>query len=267
MADSTAVYTDIAFEDGLSDAHEQALSDRTEGCPDWFDESKSLLQKHKVGSLPFEVGDWFNQWIEQGRVLAEKHEAKTLQWDVGDWFARSPLPTDFPEAPKAYEIAEELLGIPRATLYDWASTALRIPVSVRSENLTWTHHRVVANGLPKADEATKKQWIDTAVAEKLSVKELRERLKSIQRPKVDSTRSFLVDLPQPLYSLVRNIARGRESTIRKVAGGLLKDYLELDEIKEMARIELKRAEERTYQKRRKAGLKTAELYDNLKLRQ
>ncbi len=242
-------------------------SDRIEeASPDWFSEGEALTEKHQTHSLQFNIGDWINE----GMALAEKHQTGTLQWDVGDWFNRCPLPDDIDGVPKPYDLAESVLGIQRSTLYDWASTAKRIPVSVRTEKLPFTHHRVIANGLPDADDATKKLWVDIAVAEKLSVNELKDRLRAScdpDRPKPNPTKSFVVKLPDLLYIKLRNIARGRASTVQVVAGEFLTDYLASDEASALADAELAVAEERTYQRRRRAGIRTARAYDPLGLRQ
>lgn len=231
--------------------------------PNWFEEATTLTEKHQVQSLQFDIGDWINE----GRVLAERHQTATLQWDMGDWFNRCPLPGDIDGVPKPYEIAESILGIQRSTLYDWASTAKRIPVSVRTEKLPYTHHRIVANELPDADDATKKRWLDIAAEEDLSVRQLQNRLvesRGSGDPK-PLTKSFLVKLPERLYLMLRNIARGQDSTVQIVAAEFLTAHLASDEVREMADIELKRAEERTYQRRRRAGIRTARAYNPLKL--
>jgi hypothetical protein len=237
-----------------------------EGSPDWFVEGEQLIEKHQTQSLQFGIGDWINE----GMALAEKHQTGTLQWNLGDWFNRCPLPDDIDGVPKPYDLAESVLGIPRSTLYDWASTAKRIPVSVRTEKLHYTHHRVIANGLPDADDDTKKRWVEIAVAEKLSVGDLKERLRASRdpdRPKPNPTKSLVVKLPDILYIKLRNIARGRESTAQVVAAEFLTEYLASDEIGKLAEVELAAAEERTYQRRRRAGIRTALAYDPLRLRQ
>ncbi len=236
--------------------------------PDWFVEGEQLIEKHQTQSLQFGIGDWINE----GMALAEKHQTGTLQWDFGDWFNRCPVPDDLDMegVPKPYDLAESMLGILRSTLYDWASTAKRIPVSVRTEKLRWSHHRAIANGLPDADDATKKRWVDIAVAEKLSTNELKDRLRASRdpdRPKPNPTKSLVVKLPDILYIKLRNIARGRESTVQVVAAEFLTEYLASDEVGKLADAELAVAEERTYQRRRRAGIKTARAYDPLKLRQ
>jgi hypothetical protein len=246
---------------------EGPVSVRTEEeSPDWFAEAETLTQKHQTQSLQFGIGDWINE----GMALAEKHQTATLQWDLGDWFNRCPLPDDIDGVPRPYDVAESMLGIPRSTLYDWASTAKRIPVSVRTENVPYTHHRIVANELPEADDATKKRWLDLAADEKLSVRQLQDRLRESRNPegpKPIPTKSFVVKLPDLLYIKLRNIARGRESTVQLVAAEFLTEYLASDEARVLEDAELAKAEERTHQQRRRAGIRTARAYDPCGLRQ
>lgn len=174
-----------------------------EGAPkDWFSKSNTIAERHQVRGLQFGIGDWINT----GLALAEKHKTATLQWEIGDWFNDCPLPEDMPISfgvPKAYDIAEEVFGISRATLYDWASTAKRIQISVRTEQLPFTHHRAIANGLPDADDETKKRWVAIAVQEKLSVNGLKERLRASRNPschKAAPMKAFVVKLPESLYA-------------------------------------------------------------------
>jgi hypothetical protein len=238
---------------------------RTEGAdPNWFDEAGTLAEKHQTENIQFEIGDWINE----GKALAEKHQTTSLQWDVGDWFNRCPLPDDVDGSPKPYDLAESMLGIQRSTLYDWASTAKRIPASVRTENVPFTHHRIVANELPNADDATKKRWLELAAAENLSVREFQDRLRESRgaaNPDLNPTKSFIVKVPERVYLTLRNIARGRESTVRVVAAEFLTTYLASDEVTKLADVELAQAEERTYQKRRRAGIRTARAYNPLGL--
>lgn len=248
----------------LFDVAETPVSAHTEEpAPDWFVEAETLTEKHQTRTLQFGIGDWINEC----RALAEKHQTATLQWDIGDWFNRCPLPDDIAGVPKPYDIAESLLGIQRSTLYDWASTAKRIPVSVRTENLPFTHHRIVANELPEADDATKKRWLDLAAYEKLSVRELQDRLRDSRNPDNPKprTKSFIVKLPECLYMTLRNLARGRESTVPVVAAEFLAEYLASDEVRQEADTCVVMAEERTHQRRRRAGIRTARAFDPLGL--
>jgi hypothetical protein len=247
---------------GLADPF---ISARTEEpAPDWFGEAETLTEKHQTQSLQFNIGDWINE----GMALAEKHQTATLQWDMGDWCNRCPLPDDTDGVPKAYDLAESLLGIPRSTLYDWASTAKRIPVSVRTEKLHFTHHRAIANGLPDADDATKKHWVDIAVDEKLSINELKDRLRESRNPDGPKppTKSIIVKLPRSLYLMLVDIASGQESKAQVVAAEFLTEYLASDETRALADAKRAKAEERTYQRRRRAGIRTALAYDPLGLR-
>ncbi len=234
--------------------------------PDWFDEGETLAEKHQTENIQFEIGDWINE----GKALAEKHQTATIQWDVGDWFNRCPLPDDATGLGTPYEIAESMLNLQRSTLYDWASTAKRIPISVRTENVPYTHHRIVANALPEADDATKKQWLELAAAEKLGVRAFQDRLRKSRtpgQPNLNPMKSFIVKLPEDIFTILNNIARGRESKVQFVAAEFLTEYLASDEVRTIAESELAAAEERTYQRRRRAGVRTARAYDPLGIQQ
>jgi hypothetical protein len=204
-------------------------------------------------------------WVEAGKSLANTYRVKGLQWTIGDWLNQYPPPPE-PSMGNAYEHGERILDIAKTTLYDWASTAKRMPSSVRAENrLSFTHHRAIANALADADEATKKRWVEDAISEEWSVADLNKRMRSVTEPTFNLPKSFNVKIPMYAFETLHSIARGRNSTDQKVASEILVEHLSSDEVKVQAAIELKQAQERTRERRQRAGRRTARAYDPLRL--
>lgn len=75
---------------------------------------------------------------------------------------------------KTYEHFSQELGIDANLLYDYKWVASRIEFSVRTENLTFSHYRLLAS---KDDEAIK-YWIGVASDNNLSVRGLKEAMKA-----------------------------------------------------------------------------------------
>jgi hypothetical protein len=94
-------------------------------------------------SLQFWIGDWLNYGE---RNYGDKYSSAVLQFK-GE-----------------YEIA---------TLHNIASIAKRVPISLRSEILSFGHHAVVAS-LPESDQ---KKWLKVAEDEELTVRKLTERIR------------------------------------------------------------------------------------------
>lgn len=208
-----------------------------------------------------------DEWVESGKSLASMYIVRGLQWIIGDWLNLYPPPAE-PEMGNAYEHGERILDIPKSTLYDWASTAKRMPLSVRAEKLPFTHHRAIANAQPNADEATKKRWVNDAIDKGWSVTELIKAMRTpVTGPTFNLPKSFVVKIPMHAFETLHSIARGRNSTDQKVASQILVAHLSSDEVKAQAALELKEAHERTRQRRRRAGVRTARAYDPLRLGQ
>jgi hypothetical protein len=106
------------------------------------------------------------EWTRAGAQLAK--QSNESHWAIADWLLTGA--EIIPSKKKRYDEAEKITGMERATLQDMASVASRI--SVRNENLTFFHHRLVAKMKP----AAQKKWLDYAEQRKLSVNSLRLEL-------------------------------------------------------------------------------------------
>jgi hypothetical protein len=121
------------------------------------------------------------EWQELAASLGEV--ASSIAFIVGDWlvYGQSLFGTDgFPDKKvdnRSYQIALAATGLDLSTLQNYAYVSRSIPYSLRSERLSWEHHRLLAK-LPDGD---KQGWIDACVAEvdagrRMSTRRLRKSL-------------------------------------------------------------------------------------------
>jgi hypothetical protein len=80
-------------------------------------------------------------WVDVGRLLAKLEGS--LQWLVGDWIVYGEA-IQWGDIPS---LAQEL-GFATQTLYDYASVSRKVQFSIRIENLSFAHHRLVMSMTP-----------------------------------------------------------------------------------------------------------------------
>ena len=108
----------------------------------------------------------FDEWMKLGEAL--KKANKTLQWWIGDWL-------NFGERKygSMYGQAIDSTGYDYGTLANFKYVADKVEFSLRSENLSFNHHLLVA----KLDEKQQKFWLKEAEKKDLSIKELKTAIK------------------------------------------------------------------------------------------
>lgn len=74
-----------------------------------------------------------------------------------------------------YDSWIEMTGLSIGTLTNIAQVARNIPMSLRQENLDFSHHMVIAQSVKT--EAQRKVWIEEAARQRLSVRELTASIK------------------------------------------------------------------------------------------
>lgn len=108
----------------------------------------------------------FESWIKIGESL--KSANKTLQWWIGDWL-------NFGERKygEKYTQVLEAVDYENKTLRDfkWVSGAVKL--SVRNDNLSFNHHRLVA----KLEEKEQSKWLLKAEQEDWSTREFKTAIK------------------------------------------------------------------------------------------
>jgi hypothetical protein len=111
----------------------------------------------------------YDQLEAVGVMLADIR--KKVQFAMGDW-----LVTVEERFPEKFSQAAELLEVSPGGLLDYIRVAKNVPRSYRRPELPWSHHRAVASLEPPEQ----KQWLDTAVTERLSHHQLRDRLRPVE---------------------------------------------------------------------------------------
>jgi hypothetical protein len=108
----------------------------------------------------------YEQLEAVGGLLGRMHQS--LRFAIGDWLLL--METRFPGK---WSQAAEVLGISEEGMREYLRVSERVPRSVRSEKLSWSHHRAVA----PLEPSKQKEWLKAAVTERLSHHQLRDRLR------------------------------------------------------------------------------------------
>jgi hypothetical protein len=213
----------------------------------------------------------FNQeaWENKGVELAKSDTE--VRWKLGKWLldGEPHLPYIPPEtiaghkveyAPDVYSIAERITGLSRITLKDLASTARRCPPSVRTDELSWSHHRVLINNRPDATEGQLKDWLRQAVDERLSVAKFKERTNPKKKPSSD-VKSFVVTVPLDVWETLKAIADEEDSSVPEVAAEWLSNVDEEPDTKIKREMAERSTAERRKERKRQVGGRVARTYD------
>lgn len=122
-----------------------------------------------VAWIPVEDMD-FSEWATAGRRLSAM--GRCGQWGLGDWIRYGN--SKFGER---YAWAARVTGYDVQTLMNMVYVASRFEISRRRENLSWSHHETLA----ALDPDEQDRWLDRAVADRLSISDLRGELRSLRR--------------------------------------------------------------------------------------
>ena len=135
------------------------------------------IGKFKLTAIGIEISEGITEEEADalGDFLMQVEESR--QWWLGDW-ANSYIDLDANqyEASAVYKRLSERFGISAKTLKDYAYVCRNVPASVRTDGLSFSHHKLVVG---RDDMQELLQW---AVDEGASVKALRERIKEIDAP-------------------------------------------------------------------------------------
>ena len=130
--------------------------------------------KKKVLKKPAVDEPQLKRWVEKGKSLVTAKSGN--QWKIGDWILAGE--ETFGKK-RAYDIAQEVTGMKRATLYLFKDTAECFPISTRVKNLFFGHHRLVAD--KEYTHARRMQLLRTALKRKMSVAKFDAYLKSREK--------------------------------------------------------------------------------------
>lgn len=119
----------------------------------------------------------YHSWIVEGRRIGAMWRGSP--WWIGDWllYGTSRWGEQYAEAAK-------ITGYDPKSLRNMRYVSSRFELSLRRDNLTWSHHALLA-GL---DPEEHKFWLDRAAADKMSVEDLRIELRAAQRGHYSSSK-------------------------------------------------------------------------------
>ncbi len=92
-----------------------------------------------------------DKWLELGDLLFRFHQS--IQWLIGDWLIYG----DEQKWGETDKLAKKL-GYEATTLYEYKSVAKSIPFELRTDRLSFGHHKLVAS----KDSEEQKYWLERA---------------------------------------------------------------------------------------------------------
>lgn len=107
----------------------------------------------------------YEDWLRAGCQLGTL--GRTSGWWIGDWIRFGTA-----HYGAKYTAAARITGYDPQTLMNMVYVATRFEISRRREKLSWSHHSELA----ALEVAEQEAWLDRAVKERLSVRDLRELL-------------------------------------------------------------------------------------------
>jgi hypothetical protein len=122
-----------------------------------------------------------DEWKSLAPALGQA--ARSVSFVIGDWlvYGDSLFGTDGPPAKRVnsllYEYASTHTGIDIPTLQNFAYVSRNVPYPLRTELLSWEHHRLIAK-LPETEQVN---WIESCISEnqsgqRMSTRRLRKSL-------------------------------------------------------------------------------------------
>jgi hypothetical protein len=109
----------------------------------------------------------FHDWVLAGRRIGLISRASP--WWIGDWLLFGSARWG-----ETYSVASRVTGYDPKSLRNMRYVASRFDSSLRKDKLTWSHHALLA-GLEVCE---RRRWLERAVADRLSVEDLRTELRA-----------------------------------------------------------------------------------------
>jgi hypothetical protein len=111
-----------------------------------------------------------SDWLATGRRLGAI--GRCSQWWIGDWVRYGTAKWG-----EKYAEAARVTGYDAASLRNMAWVASRFDPSLRNDQLTWSHHVLLA----PLDADAQREWLRRASEERLSVADLRLELRALRK--------------------------------------------------------------------------------------
>jgi len=112
----------------------------------------------------------YRDWIVEGRRIGLI--LRGSPWWIGDWLLYGTQRWG-----EMYSQAARVTGYDRKSLRNMRYVSSRFELSLRRDDLTWSHHALLAGFDP--DE--QRRWLEQAAAQRLSVEDLRVELRVAKR--------------------------------------------------------------------------------------
>jgi hypothetical protein len=145
---------------------------------------------------------------------------RAYQWIIGDWmlygFER--------EWSNTYDAMAELTGLKAKTVKEYTYICRNIPASIRMDKLSFAHFQLIAP--IQADHRT--AWIDKAVVDKLSVRDLRDAIQEHYKLPAGAEAPALLDKvnKRRIDKVWRNLSRGSTEKIKRDDLRLIRAWLD-----------------------------------------
>ena len=139
-----------------------------------------LLTEIGVAITPETTHD---NWELLGHALRSMETS--ISWLVGDWVNFALDHFDY-----EYEQLADAFGLSIETLYTYASTCSKFPISIRNRDCSFGHHRIVQG----MENRWANHWLQKAIESGWTVKQLSENIKKEKRKRTGKI-TLLVDDP------------------------------------------------------------------------
>jgi hypothetical protein len=118
----------------------------------------------------------YRDWVLEGRRIGLMWRGSP--WWIGDWLLYGTARWG-----EMYVQAAKVTGYDPKSLRNMRYVASRFDLSLRRDNLTWSHHALVAS----LEREAQGYWLERAVNDRLSVEDLRLELRADRRGGLDSS--------------------------------------------------------------------------------
>jgi hypothetical protein len=133
-----------------------------------------------VGPVSWSAGAQldFRGWVLEGRRIGLI--SRGSPWWIGDWLLFGSARWG-----EMYVAAARVTGYDPKSLRNMRYVASRFDLSLRKDKLTWSHHALLA-GLEVSE---RRRWLERALADGLSVEDLRTELRAARQPSIAASES------------------------------------------------------------------------------
>jgi hypothetical protein len=170
------------------------------------------------------------KWQSKGQEIAKQD--RKLQWEIADWMLDGVEISEQAGKQKnkvtseMLSRAEKATGLDRSTLKTWASVARNVTKLLRNNRLSFYHHKEVAD----LTETEKREWLEKAVADKLSVAALRNAIHASKGTSENQTAKTGPKNVRPIFTSeelgkIKHLAKRANKTEDDFVRDIVREYL------------------------------------------